>query len=100
MTGWSVHVSALDNFKLFGYWLSPKVLLCAVNVLGLPRAILRRYGIGELRVSSSFMTRLETGIPTCVKQTFALAHFVGGTTNHRMNEGPGTGTTDDRVWGC
>ncbi|KAH9036836.1 hypothetical protein EDB85DRAFT_1888685 [Lactarius pseudohatsudake] len=85
VSGWStapvhtmLHVSARDNFKLLGYLQKTS----------------------ELRASSSLMTRPEAGIPTYVKQTFALARFVGGATNHRIHEGPGTGTTGDWVWGC
>ena len=73
--------------------LSPKAL-CAVNGLTCPNSILPRYGydIGELRASTSSKTRIEIRIPTSVKQTFALAYFVGGATNHRTHEGSGTGT--------
>lgn len=73
-----------------------------MNVLTCPNSILRRYGydIGELRASSSLKTRLETRIPTSVKQTFALAYFVGGATNHHTHEVSGTGTTGNWLWGC
>jgi hypothetical protein len=74
-------------------WVISKTL-CAVNDLTFPNSILRRsgYDIGKLRASSSFTTRPETRIPTCVKQTFALVYLFGGATNHRTHEVSGTGT--------